>query len=176
MQGALLPRHLASKGNPLQETHTLEERVRALTDQVKSSEEYRGWLAEKFSECQKVVEEMSEEAEAKDEELKGLKACVLEDENKELRGGLARVEKYIRESEHMSKASWNVLSHVREFLNSLGVHNPEPNHEAGDGLTSLGWVVRCRPSATTAPALHGPEPSTPCTPGPSHGGRRSTLL
>lgn len=157
MQGALLARHLASKGNPLQEVCALEERVRVLTNHIRTLESTREKLAKEVSECRKVVHDMSVEADARGKEVKELKERViqLKKENEELLAGLARADNYIKECERMSRSSWNALRHTRKFLANLGVHSPEPNHEAGDGLKSFGWIIASLRAAASAVQTFG---------------------
>lgn len=54
----------------------------------------------------------------------------------------------------MSQASWNALKLTSDFLTKLGMHSPDPRHEARDGLKILGWIVSgLRTTATTVEAF-----------------------
>lgn len=123
------------KANPVKEVRALEESIRALTDQVGTSEKARKKLDDEVTKLRKVIHEMGLEADQRDTAVKALKAKVarLSKDNDELREGLAMADTYIKESESMSRASWNTLWLARDFLMSLDVHISEPRHDAHRG-------------------------------------------
>lgn len=65
-QGALLACQLASRANPITKNRDLEERVRALTDQVRTSEDLRKKLEEDNNELEKVVAALGRDVERRD--------------------------------------------------------------------------------------------------------------
>lgn len=99
-----------------------------------------------MTELRKVIQEMGSEA---DETLKARVPC-LSKENDELSQGLSKADSYIKESESMTRSSWNALQFTCDFLTSLGLHSPEPRHDSGDGVKSLGLIV---PGLRTAAAV-----------------------
>lgn len=129
--------------NPIRENRALEERIPALTDQVKTSEGLRTKLAEDNTELEKVVTVLGQDIEKWDKTIDELKQEVsrLSKDNDDLKRGLAEADAYIKESEAMSRASWNAMKLTCDFLTGLGVHSLDPRHKVGDGLKSLGWIV-----------------------------------
>lgn len=141
-------RYLA-KGNPLAEVADPKERLRTSEYALRRERQKYTTLLREHEELLKASTDFESEQYKK---IKRLANALQEAESTidNQRGALEVATTYMKKTEAVNTKNWELMNQLRHFQTSLGVISPDPTHESGDGLASIGWMSSALATAMAA--------------------------